>query len=45
MLFAALLTMGTGIGLIVGALSHPKIFAFVTGTRPSSADFHDCLKY
>lgn len=44
MLFAALLSIGAGFGLAIGALGHPKIYAAVTGTRPESADFHDCLK-
>lgn len=41
MLFAALLTIGAGVGLSIGALSHPLIYSAVMGTRRDSAD-HDC---
>ena len=40
MLFAALLSIGAGIGLTVGALSHPGIYAAIMGTRRGSGD-HD----
>jgi hypothetical protein len=45
MFFAALMTIGIGLGLVMGALSHPKIYAGLTGARRSSADFNDCARF
>lgn len=40
MLFAALLSIGLGIGFVISALSHPKIYAALFGGCPKSDD-HD----
>lgn len=40
MLFTALLAIGAGIGLTVGALSHPLIYSAIVGRPRDSAD-HD----
>ncbi|MEO0466538.1 MAG: hypothetical protein AAF216_08325 [Pseudomonadota bacterium] len=40
MLFAALLSIGAGVGLAVGALSHPAVYSMIMGSVRGSAD-HD----
>ena len=40
MFFTALITIGAGIGLTIGALSHPLLYSAVFRTQRESAD-HD----
>ena len=44
MLFAALLSIGAGFGLAIGALGHPKIYAALIGGRVESGDVEDQIR-
>ncbi len=41
MLMAVLLFIGAGIGIVIGALSNPMIYAALTGGREKSLDHEE----
>ena len=42
MLFAVLIWIGLGLGVVLGALAHPGIYRAVTGRSGGDADHRGC---